>query len=349
MDNKTYICKYCGKVFDNPYKLGGHITRCKLNPNYEINKIKCKNFKCNFKGTQNKEKKLYICLYCGKEVGNKGCLVMHEQRCKSNPNYIPTNKQQERINKKLNKQPRKYDDTFKEKISKARKKWLSENKDKHVWKRHTKFISTPCENVKKFLIENKISFVSEYSPFDDFHYAIDIAFPNKKIGIEINGNQHYNKNGELTEYYQKRHDLFIERGWNLIEIHYSLCFNTSNKFFNDLLNLDIHSDDYSELIKEIFLTKEFNKSKKQEQILKLKKEKYKKENDENNKRRNILINAINKVNRDYKKIGWNSKLYKYLEENNNLFNKHILTILKKYYPEFFVIYNPFIRKRPDNA
>ena len=226
---------------------------------------------------------------------------------------------------------------------------MSENKDKHVWKRHTKFISTPCENVKKFLIENKISFVSEYSPFDDFHYAIDIAFPNKKIGIEINGNQHYNKNGELTEYYQKRHDLFIERGWNLIEIHYSLCFNTSNKFFNDLLNLDIHSDDYSELIKEIFLTKEFNKSKKQEQILKLKKEKYKKEIDDYNKRRNILINAINKLNIDYKKIGWNSKLYKYLEENNNLFNKHILTILKKYYPEFFVIYNPFIRKRPDNA
>lgn len=336
-----FKCKYCGQEFDSPYKLGGHIIRCKLNPKYEINKIKCK----NFKGTQNKEKKQYICQYCGKEVGNKGCLVRHEQRCKLNPNYIPTNKQQERINKKLNKQPRKYDDAFKEKLSKARKKWLSENKDKHVWKRQTKFISVPCENVKQFLIENKISFVPEYSPFNDFHYAIDIAFPNKKIGIEINGNQHYNKNGELSEYYQKRHDLFTERGWHLIEIHYSLCFDTSNSFFKKLLSFDIFNDDYTLLNQEIILKNVKKQNEKKLKEIQQEQEREIKEKEQFNKRREILINAINALNIDYTKYGWNSKLYKYLEENDKLFNKHILDMLRKYYPEFFNLYNPFVRTK----
>ena len=32
---KIYKCKYCGKEFDSPTKLGGHISRCKFNPNYK--------------------------------------------------------------------------------------------------------------------------------------------------------------------------------------------------------------------------------------------------------------------------------------------------------------------------
>lgn len=34
---KKYICKFCGKEFDNPRKLGGHASKCKLNPNYNVN------------------------------------------------------------------------------------------------------------------------------------------------------------------------------------------------------------------------------------------------------------------------------------------------------------------------
>ena len=38
-NNKKYICKYCKKEFESPYKLGGHTTRCQLNPNY-LNSLK---------------------------------------------------------------------------------------------------------------------------------------------------------------------------------------------------------------------------------------------------------------------------------------------------------------------
>ena len=85
----------------------------------------------------------------------------------------------------------------KEKISEARKRYLQENKDKHPWRMSDKFKSIPCEKVKEFLTNNGIKFVEEWVPLDGRNYSIDIAFPDKKIGIEINGNQHYDRNGKL--------------------------------------------------------------------------------------------------------------------------------------------------------
>lgn len=32
-----FKCKYCGKEFETKQQLGGHVTRCKLNPNYQNN------------------------------------------------------------------------------------------------------------------------------------------------------------------------------------------------------------------------------------------------------------------------------------------------------------------------
>ena len=45
------------------------------------------------------------------------------------------------------------------------------------------------------------------------------------IALEINGNQHYEKNGKLKHYYLERHDSLVKAGWNVFEIHYSACFS----------------------------------------------------------------------------------------------------------------------------
>jgi len=80
----TYICKYCGKEFDNYYKLGGHQVQCKENPNHfqavEQLNLARKNI--------SKENKHLHCKYCNKEVANEGCLVLHERHCKENPDRI---------------------------------------------------------------------------------------------------------------------------------------------------------------------------------------------------------------------------------------------------------------------
>lgn len=114
----------------------------------------------------------------------------------------------------------------KKKISEIKKKWLKENPDKHPWKKSNKFKSVPCEKAKNYLTEKGISFIEEFSPnVDNTFYSIDIAFPDKMIGVEINGNQHYERNGRLKSYYQKRRNILEGAGWKMYDIHYSLCFS----------------------------------------------------------------------------------------------------------------------------
>jgi very-short-patch-repair endonuclease len=112
-----------------------------------------------------------------------------------------------------------------QKISKSRSKYLKDNPDAHPWKNKSKHNSEPCERFKQFLRKNDVSFMSEVSPVDGRYFSIDIAFPEEKVGIEINGNQHYNSDKSLKKYYKERHELIESAGWRLFEIHYSQCFS----------------------------------------------------------------------------------------------------------------------------
>src|SRR5574343_1433412 len=134
-------------------------------------------------------------------------------------------------------------------LSEKRKEYLNNNRDKHPWKRHDKFNSVPCNLVKQYLIEHNILFVEEWNPLEDRNYAIDIAFPDIMLGVEINGNQHYNRDGSLKPYYQKRHDEIVSHGWTLLELHYSIAFNLDKLL--KLINIK-EQPDYS----EFFIKKE---------------------------------------------------------------------------------------------
>ena len=134
------------------------------------------------------------------------------------------------------------------------KKRYSQDEEKNFWKRKNKFVSTPCEYFKKYLEKNSVFFYSEYKNYMEWNrnFSIDIAFPNEKIGIEINGNQHYNRDGSLKEYYQKRHDLLKSFGWEIIEIPYLMVYNDEFKK-NILLKIKEKVNlkfDYSKFVKE---------------------------------------------------------------------------------------------------
>jgi len=114
-------------------------------------------------------------------------------------------------------------------LSEVRKKWLKDNPERHPWRSKEKFKSVPCNVLKDILIKEGLSFVSEYIPLQERSFSLDIAFPDKKIAIEVNGNQHYEADGRLKPYYQERHNLIESSGWKLIELHYSTVYN------NDLI------------------------------------------------------------------------------------------------------------------
>jgi transposase len=161
----------------------------------------------------------------------------------------------------MNKPPiQKLSEEKRREISEKRKKWLKDNPDKHPWRNKDKFKSKPCEKVKEFLNSLNIQFVEEYVPsIDGRSFSIDIALPDKMIAIEINGNQHYEKDGTLKPYYQERHDLLEANGWIVYEIHYSACFSFDKweGFVNVLMGSDkkVDFDYFNYVPKEKILKK----------------------------------------------------------------------------------------------
>lgn len=115
------------------------------------------------------------------------------------------------------------------KISLARKKYLMDNPDKHGWSNSKYHRSIPCELLKKRLRNEGLSFQEEFKPLlhKKRFFSIDIYFPDFKLGIEVNGRQHYTTNGELAPYYQQRHDLICQEGYELMEIEYHKIFQKS--------------------------------------------------------------------------------------------------------------------------
>lgn len=178
------------------------------------------------------------CSFCSIEISNetRGSIGGHIRWCKSNPNRkqrkektclrcgISFNSRGKRC-VECKKFPIVFSEERKNNLSIKRKDFLKKNPDKHPWKNNSKFISVPCEYLKTYLNSKGISFVSEWNPLEDRNFSIDICFPDLKFGIEVNGNQHYNKDGTLAEYYQKRHDLITDAGWTLIELHYTSVYN----------------------------------------------------------------------------------------------------------------------------
>lgn len=112
-----------------------------------------------------------------------------------------------------------------ERISKAREKFLKENPEQYPWKTQDSFISKPCEILKDYLRENDINFKEElrYIVPGRF-FSADIALEELKIIIEVNGTHHYKYDGTLTDYHQERHDLHVKEGWKMIEVFYQLCY-----------------------------------------------------------------------------------------------------------------------------
>jgi hypothetical protein len=135
---------------------------------------------------------------------------------------------------------KKHTQQTKDQLSIKRKIYLSNNPDKHPWRSSDKFKSVPCEKLKQFLTNQGLKFEEEYQPLIDSgkNYSIDVAFPSKKIGIEVNGNQHYNRDGTLKDYYRKRKCEIESIGWKQYDLHYSICYklDTLSTLISDILN-----------------------------------------------------------------------------------------------------------------
>ena len=144
-------------------------------------------------------------------------------------------------------------DEERKRISERKKANLKAHPEKHTWKKIRAYESKPCEILKEFLKSENILFYPEYTDENWTHsYSIDIAFPNNKFGIEINGNQHYDRNGNLQEYFQKRHEYLSSQGWRIVEVPYKMAWNEQfkAKIVDDIKHNADFMFDYSGMMKE---------------------------------------------------------------------------------------------------
>jgi hypothetical protein len=145
---------------------------------------------------------------------------------------------------KYSQPKRKLTDEEKNKISVSRIEYLKNNPDSHPWKRKGKQKSVPCEKLKTILRNNGLVFNEEYTPLESNRfYSMDISFIKNKIGVEVNGNQHYNLDGSLKEYYRIRHEHFTSLGWKIIEVHYSKVY--IEEYVKNLITYLKTLDEYS--------------------------------------------------------------------------------------------------------
>lgn len=227
----------------------------------------------------------------------------------------------------------KHSEKTKNILSNKRREFLKNNPDLHPWKKHSKFQSEPCEKFKQLLLNKNISFVPEFTDKEWIHnYSIDIAFPNNKVGIEINGNQHYTKDGQLVDYYKRREFYLTSIGWKIYQIHYSLVYNKNiiDTIIIDILN-KIDKIDYSSYVfkSQINYCTKCGKKLKRDSSSELcqKCNKTLKDQLKIEKRKQIVLSS----NIDFSKFGWMNKLSKLFE----ISPQKISGWMKKYMPEYY--------------
>jgi hypothetical protein len=236
------------------------------------------------------------CYGCKLEFGNHGAFMRHKNECDLNEekikllinDYVINELTTRQIKKKYNIsflrlrklfafygiglrnlsssllvskiERSKHSEESKKKISEKRKEYLRLNPEKHPWKLNSKFKSEPCELLKLELSNMGIKYISEFSVVGR-NFSIDIAIPERKIAIEVNGNQHYNSNGALKEYYQERHNYLMDLGWVVNELHYSIPYSKNiKKILNSILekNKIIYDFDYDDFLRKKLLRKSKN-------------------------------------------------------------------------------------------
>lgn len=116
------------------------------------------------------------------------------------------------------KYPRKHAEKTKNRISEIRKKYLSENPDQVPYLlNHSSKESYP---EKYFTILFKKENIHVEKSFRIGLYELDFCIPDKKIDIEIDGNQHY-FDSKIIESDKRRTEYLKLDGWDVIRINWS--------------------------------------------------------------------------------------------------------------------------------
>jgi very-short-patch-repair endonuclease len=131
--------------------------------------------------------------------------------------------------------PRTHTFESKKKISLARLKFLENNPDAMPFRLYHSSKESYPEKYFAELFEKENIKVERYLPVS--YYELDFCIPDKKINIEIDGNQHYTLE-KIIESDKKRNEYLISHGWETIRIKWSdyqkMDFERKTKYIKEL-------------------------------------------------------------------------------------------------------------------
>jgi len=248
-----FICKYCHKEYKRKQALSQHEKYCKENQNH----IEATGFK-----KYNKECEDLYCQYCHKHCKSENSLHSHEIRCKENPNRIHIAYNLEKYNnsgnvwnKGLTKETdervknaaQAYSDKVKDGkiIPHMRGKHLSDEQKQILSIKRKEYLQNNPEAITGFkirqnrkpsyaeqfiinIIEKEIinkNYIREYK----FHrYRLDFAWPEEKLCIEIDGEQHEWKDRKERDL--KKDNLLKNEGWKELRIKWKEMYHNTQEY-----------------------------------------------------------------------------------------------------------------------
>jgi len=216
----------------------------------------------------------------------------------------------------------KWSETEKRMLSEKRKSWMNKNPDKHPWRKKSKFVSIPCEQLKVYLRSLGMHFEEEAVVSNERNYSVDILFPQRNLILEINGNQHYDKEGKLTPYYQERHDHITSLGWKVVELHYTIAYN------HDLVRNIILDESVCSSVLPFKLQKKTNKSTKtsRKDAGAIRSNKWVSENTK-------MVSLVLESDIDFSKFGWVVEVSKIIGKKPQKVNSWMKRIMPDFYEE----------------
>lgn len=136
------------------------------------------------------------------------------------------------------KSPRLHSQKTKEKISFSRKEFLKNNPDKVPYKLYhkSKGPSYPEKYFRKLFNDLNL----KLTPYYRFHtYELDFAHIEKKIDIEIDGDQHI-FDLRIVQHDKKRDKFMTQNGWRVVRVVWSdykrLNYDEKQKFIHELVD-----------------------------------------------------------------------------------------------------------------
>lgn len=214
VENK--YCNYCRTgPFNSIKEWKDHKTSCKYFLDAKADKDSL--------GKSKSPRGNFSCEFCGKVFENKRhCdLMLHQRRCKQNPNRIEGNFKDKHHSLET-----------KERIAKSVKKAHDEGRG-HTWKNRYLNPSYAEQWLYAVLTKANIQFEKEV-PFKGFF--LDVVVGSKVI--EIDGEQHYNAMNfpEQIERDQRKDKLLKDEGYQELRVRWSDVKKDSKKFANIIVD-----------------------------------------------------------------------------------------------------------------